>query len=106
MSNTAYISARGKALSGDKDLADRVAVMLKALGHPVRLRLVAILCGGEEHVSGLVDRLGMPQSVVSQQLGILRMRGLVESRRVDGFAYYRLTEPRLRELVGCMEGCA
>lgn len=82
-----------------------LAEMLKALGHPIRLRIVAILCERPRPVNDLAARLDQPQAIVSQQLRILRMAGLVEAVREAGFAHYRLAEPRLRDLVSCMEGC-
>ena len=44
--------------------------------------------------------------MVSQQLRILRLRGLVAVNRRQGFAFYRLAEPALEDLVGCMERCS
>jgi len=90
----------------DADRADHCAGVLKAVAHPLRLRIVAALCQGEEHVNGLAERLGASQAIVSQQLRILRMHDLVEARRRDGFAWYRLLEPNLRSLVACMDRCA
>jgi ArsR family transcriptional regulator len=87
------------------DRAERVAEVLKAVAHPLRLRIVALLCRGERHVNGLADELATPQPIVSQQLRILRARGLVEATRENGFARYRIAEPALRGLVGCMEKC-
>jgi DNA-binding transcriptional ArsR family regulator len=71
----------------------------------VRLQIIAILCKREENVSGLAERLGHKQAAVSQQLRILRMSGLVDALRESGFARYRLAEPRLRQLIQCLEGC-
>ncbi|MGO9309883.1 MAG: ArsR/SmtB family transcription factor [Spirochaetia bacterium] len=85
--------------------AAHLADILKALAHPARLRIVAALCEAEESVTGLSARLGLPQAIVSQQLRILRMSGLVAARRCGGFARYRLAQPRLRQLVACLEGC-
>jgi DNA-binding transcriptional ArsR family regulator len=51
----------------------------KAVGNPVRLRIVAALCEGEENVGGLAERLDLKQAIVSQQLRILRMSGLVKA---------------------------
>jgi ArsR family transcriptional regulator len=82
-----------------------LADVLKALAHPARLRIVAALCDGEESVIGLARRLGMRQAVVSQQLRILRMSGLLAAERNRGFARYRLAQPRLRRLLACLEGC-
>lgn len=92
-------------IATDVEKSVHIAQMLKALGHPVRLQIVAVLCEQDTHVGALAERIGVTQSVVSQQLGILRMRGLVASTREAGLAVYRLAEPRLRQLIACMEGC-
>lgn len=89
----------------DGTQAERVAEVLKAVAHPLRIRIVALLCRGEHHVNGLADALDAPQPIVSQQLRILRARGLVAATRENGFARYRLAEPALRDLVGCMQRC-
>ncbi len=94
------------ALPENDARAERLSEILKAVAHPLRLRIVALLCGqGETHVNGLAERLDAPQPIVSQQLRILRARGLVAATRENGFARYRLAEPALRELVCCMERC-
>jgi ArsR family transcriptional regulator len=85
--------------------ARQLSETLKAVAHPLRLRIIALLCEGEEHVSGLAERLDARQPLVSQQLRILRMRGLVQAQTNNGHAIYRLAEPRLRELVRCVAGC-
>lgn len=90
----------------DPQRAAKAAEVVKALGHPLRLRLIAILCESDEHVSAMAELLGAKQSIVSQQLRILRIQGLVDVVRQNGHAYYRLAEPRLRQLVQCIEGCA
>ncbi len=89
----------------DAPRAAHLAEVLKAVAHPLRLRIVATLCGAEAHVSGLAERLGKPRPIVSQQLRILRDHGLVEAARANGFAVYRIREPALRDLVCCMEKC-
>jgi ArsR family transcriptional regulator len=89
----------------DAERAERVAEVLKAVAHPLRLRIVALLCHAEHHVNGLAEALAAPQPIVSQQLRILRARGLVVANRENGFARYRLAEPALRDLVCCMEKC-
>ncbi len=94
-----------KRLRDDAGRAEHLAEVLRAVAHPVRLRLVASLCRGEEHVNALAERLDTPQPIVSQQLRILRSHRLVEVTRQDGFAWYRLAEPALRDLVCCMEKC-
>ena len=94
-----------KKLENDGARAEHIAEVLKAVAHPLRLRIVATLCDGEESVSVLADRLEAAQPIVSQQLRILRSHGLVSATRENGYAFYRLTEPALRDLVCCMEKC-
>jgi DNA-binding transcriptional ArsR family regulator len=93
------------SLAEERPQAARLAEVLKALAHPARLRIVAILCEREESVIGLAERLDLKQAIVSQQLRILRMSHLVAATRQDGFSRYALAEPRLRDLVTCLEGC-
>ncbi len=89
----------------DPQRAEHVATVLRAVAHPLRVRIVATLCRAEEHVSALAEELDAPQAIVSQQLRILRAERLVEVRKEHGHAYYRLAEPALRDLVCCMEKC-
>ena len=81
---------------------EEVANLLKALGHPLRLRIAALLDQGPLHVGAMAERLGAPQAIVSQQLRILRMSGLVAVTR-GGQAVYRLARPEVAKLLRCME---
>jgi len=85
--------------------ADRVADVMKAVAHPLRLRIIDLLCGADERVSDIARKLGAKQALVSQQLRILRMSGLVETYRAGGVSRYTLAEPRLGELIDCVAGC-
>ncbi len=80
--------------------------ILKSIAHPVRLQIVDLLCQGPLHVNALAAELALPQSVISQQLRILRMHNLVRADRAGGFAHYSLAEPNLQRLLSCLEGCA
>jgi DNA-binding transcriptional ArsR family regulator len=96
-----------RPLIDEPERAAQLAEMMKALAHPIRLRIVALLSTrGKEYVNRLAADLGLKQAIISQQLSILRNRGLVEAVRENGFAYYRLTEPQLEQMVRCMEGCS
>ncbi len=67
-----------------------VAEIMKAMAHPVRLKILCALRDGEKSVRDLGMEVNKSQAVVSQQLRILRLHGLVVSHRRDGFAYYSL----------------
>lgn len=90
----------------DEERAKKYAEILKAVGHPVRLRLVDILANhGDRTVSELSEILGVPQAIVSQQLRILRLNGLVKATRKGGNAFYSNAEPHLRDLLDCLRSC-
>ena len=93
------------ALAADQATAERLAEVVKALGHPMRLRIVAMLCDGDQRVIGMARSMDKPQSAVSQQLRILRMSGLINAVKAGGEVRYTLAEPRLRDLVECLQGC-
>lgn len=84
---------------------DRRVVILKAIAHPLRLQIIAILCQRDEHVSGLAGELEVSQAIISQQLRILRMSQLVDVSRQNGYSVYTLAEPHLKTLIDCMERC-
>ncbi len=68
--------------------------VLKALAHPVRLRIVdGLLSARECNVDKIVRGLGLPQSTVSQHLGILRSKGIVNIRREGVKVCYRVAHP-------------
>jgi ArsR family transcriptional regulator len=94
------------SLALDPTKAVRMATLLRAVAHPIRLELLAVLREGEANVSQLTEVLKTPQAVVSGQLAILRMNGLVEVRRASGFAWYRLNLERLGEVLKCLSGDA
>ncbi len=56
---------------------ERKAELLKILGHPVRLCIVNGLITKECNVTGIQDCLKLPQSTISQHLGILKAHGII-----------------------------
>ena len=94
-----------REIADDEQFASRAAEVLKAIAHPVRLRIVDVLAREPTHVSAIAGRLDVKQPIVSQQLRILRAQGLVQSRRVNGLVVNELAEPELRQLLACMRNC-
>ena len=82
---------------------DRAAQILKTVAHPVRLRIVALLCLGEESVGAMAARLGISATTVSQALGVLRHERLVAVARRDRRASYRHEDRVLRQHIPCIE---
>lgn len=73
--------------------------LLKALAHPIRLQMVEGLMNHECNVNKIVARLKLPQSTISQHLGLLKMRGIVQLRKEGTKACYRVINPRVIELM-------
>ncbi|MFQ5522517.1 MAG: ArsR/SmtB family transcription factor [Acidimicrobiia bacterium] len=73
------------------------ASVCKGLADPKRLLIINALRDGPMSVSDICDELRLPQSNVSQHLGILRDKGLVRRQRNGQFVYYSLTSPKIIE---------
>ena len=75
------------------------AEFFKALGHPVRLVILAQLRAGERSVQELQIALAMDQSSVSQQLAVLRNKNIVDSRKEGTTVFYRVRDPMIFQLL-------
>lgn len=79
----------------DEELVDA----LKALAHPVRLRIMQALAGTERNVGEIDDAAEIGQPTLSQQLAVLRNAGLVKTRKDAKLVYYRIDDGRLAKVV-------
>lgn len=73
---------------------------LKAISHEGRLMILCHLATGEKSVTELETLLSARQAAVSQQLGRLRLEGLVRPRREGKVIYYSLTDEKSRRIIG------
>jgi ArsR family transcriptional regulator, virulence genes transcriptional regulator len=80
------------------------AEICKTLSDPNRLIIIHALREGEKSVGELVSILGTPQGNVSRNLGILRNRGIVLSRREGNTIYYRLASLKIGEACDIVRG--
>lgn len=78
---------------------DREAEILKVLGHPVRLKIVAGLMSQSCNVKKIWECLGLPQATVSQHLALLKNKGIIAGRRDGVEVYYEVVSPQAREVV-------
>jgi ArsR family transcriptional regulator, zinc-responsive transcriptional repressor len=76
------------------------AELLRALGHPARLRIAIALGDDERCVHELVDLLGLPQPTVSQHLQVLRAARVVSGRRVGREVRYTLADHHIAHIAG------
>lgn len=84
------------------DTVAQAAAMIRALGHPVRLRIVEALERGERCVSELQESLGVPQAIVSQQLSRMRAAGIVSCRRDGSNVRYAVADKRVLQVLACL----
>jgi DNA-binding transcriptional ArsR family regulator len=75
------------------------ADMFRALGHPVRVRILEALGRGERSVGDLQAVLGLDVGGASAHLTTLRQQGLVESRREGTSVFYRVKDPRVLQVL-------
>ena len=75
------------------------AEFFKALGHPLRIQVLDALRDGPLSVSDVQAKLGVEQSTLSQQLAILRNRGLVSTERAGTTVRYRVSDPAIWRLL-------
>ncbi|UAX00032.1 winged helix-turn-helix transcriptional regulator [Halopseudomonas nanhaiensis] len=71
--------------------AGEASALLKVLANPERLLLLCQMSQGELAVSELAATTGVEQPTLSQQLTVLRLNGLVATRREGKQVFYRIT---------------
>jgi ArsR family transcriptional regulator len=77
-----------------------VADTLRALANERRLQLLCVLMEQDEtNVGTLVSRIGISQSALSQHLAKMRDEGIVAFRRESQTLWYRIADPRIRDLM-------
>jgi DNA-binding transcriptional ArsR family regulator len=75
------------------------AEFFKALGHPLRIRLLELLRDGPLSVGQLQAAVGAPASSISQQLAVLRSRNIVATERRGTTVLYTVRDPELFDLL-------
>ena len=86
----------------DKKVAENVAEVLKAVAHPVRLQIVELLETKEMCVGDIVTALGVKQAITSQQLNMMRDKGVLNCRRNGTKVYYRIENRNVVRLLHCI----
>ena len=95
---TSYNSNQGFQFMQDA-LRKFKAEFFKALSHPARIQILEMLRADELSVTELQDHLGIESSSVSQHLSVLRLKNIVESRKVGTTVYYRVRDQEVLELL-------
>ncbi|MDH5182511.1 MAG: metalloregulator ArsR/SmtB family transcription factor [Gammaproteobacteria bacterium] len=88
-------------MTRDEDI-DRAARSLKAMSHPLRLKILCTLGDREISVQDIVENVGTSQSNISQHLAILRDKGILAARKDANRVFYRVGDNRTLQLISMM----
>ena len=86
----------------DKKVAEHVAEVMKAVAHPVRLQIIELLEKREMCVGEIVKAVGGKQAITSQQLNMMRDKGVLSSRREGTKVYYKIENRNVIRLLHCV----
>ncbi len=84
-----------------------LAQVFKALGDPVRIRLLSLIGahqGGEVCVCDLTTAFDLTQPTISHHLKVLRSAGIIDSERRGTWVYYRLVPAALDRVAAVLSG--
>ena len=91
-----------KLINKDEDIK-QAAQAIKAIAHPLRLKILCVLGDQEISVQDIVEEVGTSQSNISQHLAILRDKGVLVSRKDANKVFYRIGDLRTLKLIGMMQ---
>ncbi|GLI34134.1 ArsR/SmtB family transcription factor [Desulforhabdus amnigena] len=80
----------------------RAADILKTVAHPTRLQIIDLLEQGERTVSELCQSLGTQQPYTSQQLNLMKSKGILSSRREGNQVYYAIANYSVVKVIRCV----
>ena len=86
----------------DKEAAEHVAKVMKAVAHPVRLQIIELLEKREMCVGNIVEALGVKQAIMSQQLSRMRDKDVLSCRREGNKVFYRIENKNVIRLLACI----
>jgi ArsR family transcriptional regulator len=92
---------QGGLIHKDEDV-NRAARSLKAMSHPIRLKILCTVGDHEVNVQDIVEQVGTSQSNISQHLAILRDKDILACRKDANRVYYRISDRRTLRLISMM----
>ena len=86
-------------LIGRSEEIEQASYAMKAIAHPLRLKILCLLSGGEIAVQEIVEAVGTSQSNISQHLAILRSKKILKTRKDSNKVFYRIADERIVRLI-------
>ena len=87
----------------ERRLAESRARVIKAMGHPARIYIIARLASADASVGELVEAIGSDISTVSKHLTILRQAGILADRKAGNRVLYSLRCPCIMQFIHCID---
>jgi ArsR family transcriptional regulator len=81
---------------------ETAARALKAIAHPLRLKILCVVGEQEACVQDIVEAVGTSQSNISQHLAILRDKDVLSTRKDANRVFYRVSDQRTLQLIAMM----
>ncbi len=88
-------------INREEDIA-QAALCIKAMAHPLRLKILCTLGDSRSSVQEIVDACGTTQSNISQHLAILREKGILGCEKESNRVYYQIDDKRTLKLIALM----
>ena len=80
-----------------------LALLLKSISHPIRLKILCLLQDRELSVSEIRDAVKTSGANITQHLNILRNQGVIDFRKDANFIYNRIADERIIELMKSLQ---
>ena len=103
MTETGFVSLNRSDLMAKEDDIERASRSLKAMSHPLRLKILCVLGNQEVSVQDIVENVGTSQTNISQHLAILRDKGILKSRKDANRVFYKVGDERTLKLIEMMQ---
>jgi len=87
----------------DMNHLHQAAECLRALAHPIRLRMVQMMLQAEFAVGDLAQACEVPSHVASEHLRLMQHCGFLSRRQEGRRIYYQVSEPSVAHIIQCIE---
>ncbi|GAB5524188.1 MAG: hypothetical protein Roseis2KO_20600 [Roseivirga sp.] len=88
----------------DRERVEKIAFVLKTVGHPMRVGIIDLLSQQEKmSVNDITAYLGLEQSLTSHHLANLKMKGVLGSKREGKQIFYFLKLKEVVDLIATLE---
>ncbi|GGY02444.1 hypothetical protein GCM10011289_00720 [Paludibacterium paludis] len=86
----------------NEEQIEQTSRAMKAMSHPLRLKIISVLGEQEVSVQDIVEKVGTSQSNISQHLAIMRDKGVLRTRKDANRVFYRVGDLRTLEVLRMM----